>query len=76
MTEAFDRFIPAAIARYGEPAEAAVNRVMIDDWHMDVALGRVGRPSELGDLYAFLLSGRAGYMTGAIINQDGGTHFF
>ena len=27
-------------------------------------------------LYAFLLSERAAYMTGATINQDGGTHYF
>ena len=38
--------------------------------------GRVGRPHELADLFTFLLSKRATYMTGAIINQDGGTQFF
>ena len=39
------------------------------------ALGRAGRPDELGDVIAFLLSERAGYLTGATINVDGGTDF-
>ena len=42
---------------------------------MNVALDRVGRPEEVGELIAFLLSGRAGYLTGSLINIDGGTDF-
>ncbi len=37
-----------------------------------IPLGRVGRPSEFGDIGSFLLSGRASYLTGAAINLDGG----
>ncbi|MCY3776362.1 MAG: SDR family oxidoreductase [Candidatus Aminicenantes bacterium] len=37
-----------------------------------VPLGRIGDPSEFGDLAAFLLSNRASYITGAAINLDGG----
>jgi NAD(P)-dependent dehydrogenase (short-subunit alcohol dehydrogenase family) len=48
---------------------------MAEEWHMDVALGRLGAPQEIGELYAFLLSARAGYLTGAVINIDGGTDF-
>jgi NAD(P)-dependent dehydrogenase (short-subunit alcohol dehydrogenase family) len=55
--------------------EGLLERMMVDDWHMDVALGRLGRPEEAGDLFAFLLSPRAGYLTGAMINIDGGTEF-
>ncbi len=59
----------------GIPLEQALERVMIDEWHLDVALGRPGRPHEVGELIAFLLSPRAGYLTGALINIDGGTNF-
>jgi NAD(P)-dependent dehydrogenase (short-subunit alcohol dehydrogenase family) len=65
-----------ALARErGVPSEGLLERVMVDEWHMDVALGRPGNPVEVGELYTFLLSPRAGYLTGAVINIDGGTHF-
>lgn len=59
----------------GWPAEEALERVMSEEWGMAVALGRAGRPEELGDVIAFLLSERAGYLTGATVNVDGGTDF-
>ena len=59
----------------GWPVEEALERAMVEDWGMHVALGRPGRPEELGDVIAFLLSERAGYLTGATINVDGGTDF-
>jgi 3-oxoacyl-[acyl-carrier protein] reductase len=59
----------------GWPYDEALERMMVDEWHMDVALGRPGQPQEVGDLMAFLLSPRAGYLTGAHINIDGGTNF-
>ena len=48
---------------------------MKEDFKMDVALGRIGLSTEIADLFAFLLSERAGYLTGATINCDGGTQF-
>jgi len=54
---------------------AALNRFMVEDWGMKVAMNRVGLPSEIGELIAFLLSDTAGFMTGALINIDGGTDF-
>jgi NAD(P)-dependent dehydrogenase (short-subunit alcohol dehydrogenase family) len=59
----------------GVPEEGVLEQLMREEWHMDVALGRPGRPEEVGDLFAFLLSGRAGYLTGALLNIDGGTDF-
>ena len=57
------------------PPEGLLEQVMVEEWHMDVALQRPGTPGEVGDLFAFLLSDRAAYVTGAIVNIDGGTTF-
>lgn len=64
-----------AAQKFGLPPLEAVNKAMKEDWKMDVAMGRVGLTSEIADLYAFLLSARAPYLTGAVINVDGGTQF-
>ena len=62
-------------AERGWPVEEALERVMVEDWGMQVALSRPGTPAELGDVIAFLLSERASYVTGALVNVDGGTDF-
>jgi len=36
------------------------------------SLGRFGRPEEVADTIAFLASGDAGFITGAVVNIDGG----
>jgi NAD(P)-dependent dehydrogenase (short-subunit alcohol dehydrogenase family) len=36
-----------------------------------IPMGRIGRPEEFADLAAFLLSPRAGYVSGAAVNLDG-----
>jgi NAD(P)-dependent dehydrogenase (short-subunit alcohol dehydrogenase family) len=59
----------------GWPVDEALERVMSEERGMRVALGRAGRPEELGDVIAFLLSERAGYLTGAAVNVDGGTDY-
>lgn len=59
----------------GVPYEEALERVMTDDWELDIAMKRPAQPSEVGELMAFLLSGRARYLTGALVNIDGGTNF-
>ncbi len=40
-----------------------------------VPIGRVGEPEEFADLVAFLVSERAGYITGSAVNFDGGASF-
>jgi NAD(P)-dependent dehydrogenase (short-subunit alcohol dehydrogenase family) len=74
-TEALDPARDAALAKYGPPEDAALNRFMIENWGMKTALNRVGKPQEVGELIAFLLSDKAAYLTGALINIDGGTDF-
>jgi 3-oxoacyl-[acyl-carrier protein] reductase len=73
--EALHRLRGQLAEERGLPYEEALERLMVEEWHMDVALGRPGQPHEVGDLMAFLLSPRAGYLTGAHINIDGGTNF-
>jgi 3-oxoacyl-[acyl-carrier protein] reductase len=45
---------------------------LIDDLVREIPLGRMGDPKELADLVAFLASPRSGYITGAVIQVDGG----
>ena len=74
-TEILASFRASVAESRGWPLEEALERVMTEEWGMQVALGRAGRPEELGDVIAFLLSERAGYLTGATVNVDGGTDF-
>lgn len=74
-TDRMNEIAAALSAELGISPEEALSRRMSEEWGMKVALGRVGRAEELGELIAFLLSGRAGYTSGALINSDGGTQF-
>jgi len=60
---------------HGWPHDTALERALTERWGMNIALGRAGRPEEVGDVIAFLLSARSSYLTGALINVDGGTDF-
>jgi NAD(P)-dependent dehydrogenase (short-subunit alcohol dehydrogenase family) len=74
-TAALTQIRAATAEARGLPYDTALETLMATEWHMDVALRRPGRPTEVGELAAFLLSPRAGYLTGALINIDGGTDF-
>jgi len=56
---------PMAAERLADPEQ---RRALTDR----VPLGRVGEASEVADLVEFLLSERAGYLTGEVIRLDGG----
>lgn len=76
-TEVNDHIRATRAEQYGVPLEDAIYTHLSSNpqWNMRVALDRGGRPQEAGELIAFLLGDRAGYMTGAVINIDGGTDF-
>ncbi len=42
------------------------------EWARDIPLGRVGEPEEFGAVAAFLASERASYVTGTVLQVDGG----
>ena len=42
------------------------------DFNSRQIIGRVGKPEEISDLIAFLLSDRSSFVTGSIYNIDGG----
>ena len=74
-TESLHAMRGQVAAARGIPYDEALERVMVEDWGLEIALGRPGQPQEVGELMAFLLSPRAGYLTGALVNIDGGTDF-
>jgi NAD(P)-dependent dehydrogenase (short-subunit alcohol dehydrogenase family) len=74
-TDALASIRPVLAEQHGWPVDEAIERAMVEHWGMQVALGRPGRADEVGDVIAFLLSERAGYLTGALVNVDGGTNF-
>ena len=45
---------------------------VMQDLVKQIPMGRMGRPEELADLIVFLASERASYITGAVVQVDGG----
>ncbi len=39
-----------------------------------IKAGRLGRPGEFGDAFAFLCSAQAGYLSGQSLQLDGGSY--
>lgn len=67
--------IEETMARESLSRRDAAAHLVTETWKMPVAMRRPGLPHEAGELMAFLLSERAAYLNGAIVNIDGGTDF-
>ena len=46
----------------------------VDELRKLVPMNRFGRPEEVADLVAFLVSDKAAYITGEVISINGGLH--
>ena len=66
-TSAVQRLIRKKMEQTGCSAEEVVA-----GWTDDIPLARLGRPEELAALIVFLMSARAGYITGQCLVSDGG----
>jgi 3-oxoacyl-[acyl-carrier protein] reductase len=56
----------------GAKSNSAAEAAMLAQMNATVPLGRVGTPDEVSGMVAFLCSDRASFITGALINIDGG----
>ena len=74
-SEALDEAKATGLRDFGGDPMVALWRTMQRDWGVKSALDRIGEPSEVAELIAFLLSPQARYLTGATINIDGGSDF-
>jgi 3-oxoacyl-[acyl-carrier protein] reductase len=66
-TSAVERLIAKKIEQTGCTREE-----VLADWTAEIPLGRLGEPEELAALVLFLMSVRAGYITGQCLVSDGG----
>ncbi len=45
---------------------------VLQSYHREIPLGRMGKPKEIADVFVFLASERASYITGVSLHVDGG----
>jgi len=61
-----------SLSRFLAERDGTTPEAVIRGWESQVPMGRLGTPEEFGALVAFLASERAGYITGASVQIDGG----
>ena len=50
---------------------AALPKEMVDRMSAPIPLGRIGEPEEVANVFLFLASDLASYVTGAVVSVDG-----
>ena len=60
------------LAKARVEAESKLPDEIIKSWENQIPLKRLARPDEIADVVVFLASERASYITGAVIQVDGG----
>lgn len=57
------------------PFHAATDRALVESWKDSILMKRLGEPSEVGTVIEFLASEKASFITGEIIQINGGQAF-
>ena len=62
--------IAPGVVETGMAAQIPEN--VLQEFSKQIAMGRFAQPEEIGELAAFLVSDKAGYITGQVIHINGG----